>query len=194
MRSRLWHHRFWDGELCRGYHYHSKHDTRLRVQDCDVSHALINAGGRERGAILCSNQRQVVDRQTGSAGTRTVSVVFHPGYAGQFEDTLELVFWHLDLHRAFVITRRVKATIGDRDDYEQIKPEAPYTGPKQVPRFNYDRVRVVLSLRPPTWTETVWTERLPEYKVPEKVVEAAFGPPPLGNKRTRTRRGQMFKG
>ena len=156
-------------------------DYAFRIATCRMRSSTRSDENGERFSARVKGRSSIV--RPGNAGTRTVSVVFHPGYAGQFEDTLELVFWHLDLHHTFVITRRVKATIGDRDDHEEIKPQAPYTGPRQVPRFNYDRVRVVLSLRPPTWTETVWTERLPEYKVPEKVVEAAFGPPAPGKQK-----------
>lgn len=112
----------------------------------------------------------------GRAFMRTVSVVFHPSYAGQYEDTLELVFWHCDLKRKFIITRQVKAIVGDREDHDQIRPSAPYTGPRDVPRFTADPTKVVRSLRPLAWSETIWTERLPEYEIPEKVIQAAFAP------------------
>jgi len=102
--------------------------------------------------------------------------VFHPSFAGKYEDTLELVFWHVTLRHTFVIARKVTATVGDRDDYEQLQPSAPYTGPKEVEHFRPDGSRIVPSLRPPTWTKTSWLEKLPEYKIPANVIEAAFNP------------------
>lgn len=152
----------------------STQDYCFKIATCRMRSSMRGDEHGARFSVRLKGKSKVV--KPGSTGTRMLSILFHPGYAGQFEDTLELVFWHLDLHHTFLITRRVKATIGDRDDYEQIKPEAPYTGPRQVPRFNYDRVKVILSLRPPTWTETIWKERLLEYQIPDKVVEAAFGP------------------
>ncbi|EAU82858.2 RNA helicase [Coprinopsis cinerea okayama7 len=111
-----------------------------------------------------------------AGSSRTLSIVFHPGYAGKYEDTLELLFWHLDLRRSFVITRRVTATVGDQEDHELLRAKAPYTGPKETPRFRPDGTKIIPSLRPPTWTKTNWTDRLPEYKVPQKIIDVAFNP------------------
>ena len=123
--------------------------------------------------------------------TRTVLVLFHPSYVGHYEDTLELVFWHHDLKRRFLITRQVKAVVGDRTDHEQIRPSAPYTGPRRVPRFNIEQARIVESNRPPTWTPTVWKERLPEYKVPQRIIDAAFGPEILGRRNANAARANV---
>src|SRR5262249_7753120 len=73
----------------------------------------------------------------------------------------------------FLITRKVFATVGDPEDYERLKPEAPYTRDKG-PKINFSG-RVIPSLRLSEWTKTKWVERLPEYEVPKYVIDAAFG-------------------
>ncbi|KAJ2913799.1 hypothetical protein MD484_g6608, partial [Candolleomyces efflorescens] len=117
----------------------------------------------------------VVRPGKGAKAARTILVAFQPSYPGQYEDTLELAFWHTELKRSFVITRRLKAVVGDREDHEQIGAREAYTGPRRVERLQSEDLRIVKSLRPPTWTPTQWKEKLPGYDVPEKVIEAAFG-------------------
>ncbi|KAF6753774.1 RNA helicase [Ephemerocybe angulata] len=146
------------------------------IQTCRMRSSTRGDAHGARFSVKVKGRSRVV-RPGGAATERTLALVFHPSFAGQYEDTLEIIFWkHEDLDGTFLITRRVKATVGDRADHEQIRASAPYTGPRHVPKFNAEGVKVVQSLRPPTWTETVWTERLPEFKVPERIVEAAFAP------------------
>ncbi|KAH6887860.1 RNA helicase [Coprinopsis sp. MPI-PUGE-AT-0042] len=140
------------------------------VQTCRMrSSTRADAHGKMFSARL--NGKSRVIRPNSS---RSVSVLFHPGYEGKYEDTLELVFIHLDLKRTFLITRDVTATVGDREDHEQIRPSAPYTGPRVAPRFRINPSQIIASLRPPTWTKTPWKDRLPEYKVPQRLIEVAF--------------------
>ncbi|RXW19457.1 hypothetical protein EST38_g6387 [Candolleomyces aberdarensis] len=129
-----------------------------------------------RFSARLKGKANVIRPGTAGKATRTVLVAFHPpSDPGQYEDTLELVFWHVELKRSFVITRRVKAAVGDRDDHEQIRARAAYTGPRRVKRLQNERLKIVRSLRLPTWTPTPWKEKLPGYDIPARVIEAAFG-------------------
>lgn len=105
---------------------------------------------------------------------RTLSILMHPSYAGHYEDTLELVFFHLELRRTFVITRRICGTVGSREDHEQLKPKEPYAK-KKLTLFRPDG-NVIPSIRPPVWTRIKWAQGLPKYPVPKPLIEAAFGP------------------
>ena len=105
---------------------------------------------------------------------RTLSILMHPSYAGHYEDTLELVFFHLELRRTFVITRRICGTIGSREDHEQLKLTEPYAR-KKLTLFRPDG-NIIPSIRPPVWTRIKWAQSLPKYPVPEPLIAAAFGP------------------
>lgn len=84
-----------------------------------------------------------------------------------------MVFLHLADRRYFIITRRVFATVGSREDHERLAPRAPYSR-RAIPSFRPDQAVVVPSLRPPIWTPTKWVDKLPEFKAPAHVLEAAY--------------------
>lgn len=103
-----------------------------------------------------------------------LSVVFHPLYAGQYEDTLELLFVDARIKQRFVITRRVEATVGSREDHEHLRPTAPYV--RRQPALFQLNGPINTSIRPPVWTSTKWVTRLPEYSPPTNLIRAAYGP------------------
>lgn len=108
--------------------------------------------------------------------TKTIAVTFHPAYEGQYEDVLEIVFHDLKNKRQFTITRRIRAIVGSSDDYERLKPKAPYVRPKT---FLYERPKkIVRVVRPPTWSHTKWAVKLPDFKALQDLIDAAFGPKP----------------
>lgn len=101
-------------------------------------------------------------------------MTFHPSYEGRYEDTLELTFHDLTRKEQFVITRRVRAVVGSPEDHERLKPKAPYVRPKVSP---YARPKkIVRVVRPTTWSYTKWVVSLPEFKAPNDMINAAFGP------------------
>ncbi|KAF8970450.1 P-loop containing nucleoside triphosphate hydrolase protein [Flammula alnicola] len=106
--------------------------------------------------------------------TRQVSIILHPAFAGHYEDTLELVFFNMEQKSAFVITRRVEATVGSREDHELLKPKAPYSR-RKILKFN-PVGPIVPSSRPPVWTKTAWVQKLPLFNPPRRLIEAAYGP------------------
>ncbi|KAF8906751.1 RNA helicase [Gymnopilus junonius] len=106
--------------------------------------------------------------------TRQVSIIFHASFAGYFQDTLELIFFDLDKRTTFPIIRTVEATVGSREDHEQLKAKEPYTRRKII-KFN-PTGPIIRSLRPPTWTKTAWKEKLKAFTAPPALIEAAYGP------------------
>ncbi|KAF5389693.1 hypothetical protein D9757_006021 [Collybiopsis confluens] len=98
---------------------------------------------------------------------RVLLLSFHPSYVGRYEDTLELVFRDQTKGTRFIIHRRVLATVGDRQDHEQLAPSAPYTRRKRVALQIDGPIR--RSLRPPTWTKTLWVGTLPKFDIPREI-------------------------
>jgi helicase MOV-10 len=91
------------------------------------------------------------------------------GVIGRFEDRLELSFLDGSLHRQFAITRNIIAIVGSREDYEAIKPVAPY-----VPRIRKAAVAVKdLSVekgpKPRALADVRWVVELLMYHVPLRI-------------------------
>ncbi|KAF9527429.1 RNA helicase [Crepidotus variabilis] len=106
--------------------------------------------------------------------TRKLSVVFHPSNEGHYEDTLNLVFYHPEKEETFIIARTIEATVGSREDYEQLQAKSPY---KRRKALKFHPVgSIVPSLRPPNWTATQWAEKLPKFDPPSRLIKEAFGP------------------
>ncbi|THG94461.1 hypothetical protein EW026_g7015 [Hermanssonia centrifuga] len=105
---------------------------------------------------------------------RIVSVTFHPSFGGRYEDTLELTFRDLSNKQQFVITRRIYAIVGSQEDYDRLKPKSAFVKPK--PAIYEQPKRIIRVFRPPTWSYTKWVVELPEFKAPQDLIDAAFGP------------------
>jgi len=99
--------------------------------------------------------------------------VFHPSYEGHYQDLLELCFFDQGRNTAFVISRVVEATVGSREDHEQLKAKEPYTR-RKFTKFNPEG-NIIPSLRPPSWTKTIWVDRLPIFTPPPALLHAAYG-------------------
>lgn len=101
-----------------------------------------------------------------------MTILFHPSFAGRFEDSLELVFFEMRSKTRFIITRPIVATVGSKSDHEQLKPKAPYVRrPFVRPAIEGPIIR---SLRPPAWSPVKWVGLLPEFKAPAELIKAAF--------------------
>ncbi|KDR68378.1 hypothetical protein GALMADRAFT_257029 [Galerina marginata CBS 339.88] len=148
----------------------SSSDSPVSLRHCRMmSSSRADEHGAKFSARLRGKARVV---QKGS--TRYVSIVFHPSFAGYFEDILELAFFDLEKRISFIIIRTVEATVGSREDHEQLKAKAPYTRRKST-KFNPSGT-IVRSLRPPTWTKTAWVEKLKTFDPPRALIDAAYGP------------------
>ncbi|KAJ3979873.1 RNA helicase [Lentinula detonsa] len=103
---------------------------------------------------------------------RTLLVTFHPSNAGRYEDRLELVFRNQATKTRFVIHRSLVATVGDKNDHNQLQPSAPYTRRKRVPLRIDGPIRH--GLRPPTWTKTKWVTVLPKFDVSRQITDILY--------------------
>ncbi|KAF8916713.1 P-loop containing nucleoside triphosphate hydrolase protein [Mucidula mucida] len=104
--------------------------------------------------------------------SRTVSILFKPSYAGQFEDTLELEFFDQEKRRRFIIHRPISATVGDLADHEELRPVSAYT-PRKRRNIRLDGP-INRSLRPPSWTPTKWVSRLPMFDIPNALIRTIY--------------------
>lgn len=104
---------------------------------------------------------------------RFIWITFTPSYEGRHLETLELTFLDVLQRQQFSITRQICAVVGSSNDQEELRPKAPYVKRKWVP-LPLDG-KIVPVLRPPTWTETKWVTRLPEFPAPKALTDAAYG-------------------
>ncbi|KAJ7096052.1 RNA helicase [Mycena epipterygia] len=104
---------------------------------------------------------------------RTLSAKFRGDLDGEYEDVLELIFLDTSTRERFLITRKLHAVVGSQDDHAQLKPKSAYSRRKPAP-FQFDGP-IIHTLRPPNWGPIKWTSRLPEFKPPENLIQAAFG-------------------
>jgi helicase MOV-10 len=61
----------------------------------------------------------------------TFSLEFKQPYSGRFEDRLEFTFQDTRLQKQFIMTRMVKAVVGDKALFHELMPKEPYTPPKR---------------------------------------------------------------
>lgn len=106
--------------------------------------------------------------------TINLDVKFSPrDERGRFEDRIELIFEDLHLNRKFAITRRVRATVAVKADYEALRPNAPYVRPNR--KFEEPMQEIIPGIAPPALSAIRWKTRLLQYPIPPGLVETAFG-------------------
>ena len=87
------------------------------------------------------------------------------GSRGRFQDRMELSFYDVITQRQFAIVKPLFIIVGDKDDYERLKPIAPYIPKKQVQR---EPVKEITHGEPPEALAAIkWTSRLPDYELPK---------------------------
>ncbi|KAG8834962.1 hypothetical protein FRC17_006265, partial [Serendipita sp. 399] len=80
---------------------------------------------------------------------------------GRFQDRLELIFHDITAQRRFAIVKSLSAIVSNREDYEVLKPSAPYI-PKGARKREVIK-EVEGGVRPLAIAEIKWTVTLPEY-------------------------------
>lgn len=88
------------------------------------------------------------------------------GDLGQFEDRLELTFQDFHQNKRFAIVRPVSAIVGNREDYEALKPVAPYVPRVRKLGVAERNLDIDEGPKPPALAEVKWVVRLPQYDVP----------------------------
>lgn len=95
----------------------------------------------------------------------------HPNH-GIYEDRLEIVLEDLSINQRFAVVRPVRAIVGNRADYEELRPKAPYVPRKKTSR---DPEKHIVPGVPPAATNTVrWVTRLPLAEIPKTLSDILY--------------------
>lgn len=99
-----------------------------------------------------------------------IAVYLKQSHIGRYDDRLELLLEDTQLKKSFFISRSLKATIGNRDVHEALRPKAPY-----VPRQRKSRPEpkeVVEGVKPPAVTAVKYAVVLPTAAIPGHLFSA----------------------
>ena len=106
----------------------------------------------------------VQDEAVTSYHSVKVDLVFNAMHRGRAEDRIEFHFEDTSLSQHFAITRPLVAVVDNRNDYETIKPIAPYVRKQWKPREeHYD---VVPGVKPEAFAQIKWAQVLPKSDIP----------------------------
>ena len=97
------------------------------------------------------------------ANEKEIFLTFCSSDRGRFQDRIELTFYDPVHTKRFAITRRISAIVGDKEDYEAIKPTAPY-----IPKHKKVREEVGSIVEGPTPSaiaEIKWAVKLGSYDI-----------------------------
>ncbi|EJD43380.1 P-loop containing nucleoside triphosphate hydrolase protein [Auricularia subglabra TFB-10046 SS5] len=102
-----------------------------------------------------------------SGRTEHVHVDFDShGRVGRFEDRLELTFEDAGLRKRFAIVRPIAAVVGNRADYEAIKPVAPYVPRERKAAVPEHELDIEKGPKPRALADVQWVTKLPPYDIP----------------------------
>ncbi|KAF5351162.1 hypothetical protein D9756_008289 [Leucocoprinus leucothites] len=97
-----------------------------------------------------------------------VNITFTDQHIGRYQDRLEFEFEDQQLKKTFIVSRTVRAIIGDRTAHEQLKARAPY-----VPRIRTRRepeTKVVEGVAPPSLNAIPYVTKLPRAAIPPQLL------------------------
>ena len=93
-----------------------------------------------------------------------VDLGFIVRHRGRTEDRIEFHFEDTSLSQHFAITRPLVAIVDNREDYDAIKPIAPYVRKQWKPREQHEDV--VPGVKPEAFAQIKWTQVLPKSDIP----------------------------
>lgn len=99
-----------------------------------------------------------------------LNVTFTEQYIGRYQDRLELQFYDEQLKKAFIISRTLRAIVGDPIAHEQLKARTPY-----VPRVRTRRepeAKVTEGVAPPSLNAIPYVAKLPRASIPAQLLAA----------------------
>ena len=105
----------------------------------------------------------------------TVSIGFKQLYVGRYQDRLELLFEDTKSKKKFIITRAVKAIVGNKGEHEALQPKTPY---RDIPRSNSLRspvLKVIEGIKPPTTSVIPYVDKLPKARIPTSLEKILSG-------------------
>jgi helicase MOV-10 len=102
----------------------------------------------------------------------TLKVGFKQPFVGRYQDRLELLFEDTKLKKKFIITRSLKAIVGNKGEHEALKPKTPYI-PRSTSSKRSPILEVIEGIKPPAASIIPYVGRLPRANIPaplEKVL------------------------
>ncbi|TCD60518.1 hypothetical protein EIP91_009945 [Steccherinum ochraceum] len=96
-----------------------------------------------------------------------VIIAFRHSNHGKYEDRLEVFFEDLSIRQQFAIVRPLTIIVGNKSDYEELRPKAPYVPRKKTARD--DPESIVPGVPPLATSTTRWVTKLPFADIPEKL-------------------------
>ncbi|KAF8954804.1 P-loop containing nucleoside triphosphate hydrolase protein [Flammula alnicola] len=125
---------------------------------------LASSQGTRRMESAFSVGVSVVDRQVISTRPLPLTLTFKQIHIGRYEDRVEFLFGDSQLKKRFIISRTLKAIVGNRAEHEALMPATPY-----IPRLRTSRkavVKVVEGIKPPALNAIPYIGRLPKASIP----------------------------
>ncbi|KAF8895854.1 RNA helicase [Gymnopilus junonius] len=159
------------GDLDLGYvdpHSASLQSDRRRIVEIKSSQVLchstllqVNLAASQGASRIASAFSVAVSGTVRKISSRPLITI------GRYEDRVEFLFEDTQLKKRFIISRLLKATVGNKADHEALMPIAPY-----VPRVRTTRrpVReVVEGIKPPALNAVPYVGHLPKAAIPPQL-------------------------
>ena len=99
-----------------------------------------------------------------AAGSTQIEVAFRGEFLGIFQDRIEVVFEDAQLRKEFVIVRSLRASVGDKETFEELKPVAPYQPRRRVDRS--PETEVIEGPKPEVLEAITYIGKLPQANIP----------------------------
>ena len=105
----------------------------------------------------------------------SLSIGFKQPYVGRYQDRLELLFEDTRLRKRFIITRELKAIVGNKEEHEELQPKTPHSYILRSMSKRNPILEVVPGIKPPTTSIIPYVVRLPKAHIPtdlEKILSS----------------------
>lgn len=100
--------------------------------------------------------------------------MFRQSRIGRYEERVEFIFQDTQLQKRFIISRTLKAIVGNKADHEALRPVIPYVARKRGNRQREDKV--VEGVAPPSLKAIPYVGKLPMAPVPLPLMNLLRGP------------------
>ena len=105
----------------------------------------------------------------------TLVIRFKQPYVGRYQDRLELLFVDKQLRKKFIISRALRAIVGNKGEHEALQPKAPYSYALRSMSRRSPILEVVAGIKPPAASVIPYVGRLPKAYIPthlEKILSS----------------------
>lgn len=103
----------------------------------------------------------------------TLVIRFKQAYLGRYQDRLELLFEDTQSKKKFIITRALKAIVGDKSEHEELRAKIPYV-PRSISKRSPVR-EVVEGIKPPAASVIPYVKKLPKADIPASLEKILSG-------------------